>query len=150
MHGRLGWIAVGLLLAVPVMAQAQQSGARDQVPPAKQSATKKTAKPATKPAATSDAASRRLPSTGIDRTTAGPARSTERPIPREQPTALGRLSIPGGSLGYESETSMKAYDLSDGRRVPGYENIQRNDSSYFGLSVRMPTSGSLFRSHGAD
>ena len=29
--------------------------------------------------------------------------------------------------------------MSDGRRVPGYDNIQRNDSSYFGLSLRMPT-----------
>ena len=77
-----------------------------------------------------------------------------RPIPREQPAALGRISIPGGSLGYESETQIKAYDMSDGRRVPGYENIQRNDPSYFGLSLRVPTGSqsapSLFRSHAVD
>jgi hypothetical protein len=42
----------------------------------------------------------------------------------------------------ERETQLKAYDLSDGRRVPGYDNIQRNDASFFGLSLRMPTSSS--------
>jgi len=109
------------------------------------------AKPSAKPAA---AAARRVPQANDDHTVAGSARPTERPIPREQPTALGRVSIPGGTLGYESETSMKAYDLSDGRRVPGYENIQRKDSSYFGLSLRLPTGSqsapSLFRSHGID
>ncbi len=170
MRGRKGWIALGLLVAAPVMAQAQQGGnsgnrlmfdpngvqttgqggAREAAP-AKPStpaapAAKKPAKPETKPAA----AARRPSSATDDRTAAGSARLNERPIPREQPTALGRLSIPGGTLGYESETSMKAYDLSDGRRVPGYENIQRQDSSYFGLSVRMPTSPSPFRSHGAE
>ncbi len=64
--------------------------------------------------------------------------STARPVPREQPN-LGRLSLPQGSLGYEGKTQMQTYDMSDGRRVPGFENIQRNNSSYFGLSLRMPT-----------
>ena len=149
MSGRFGWMLVGLLVAAPVIAQAQQSGARETASPAKQPAAPKTAKSAPAKPNSKPAAARRLPQTTAG-TLAGSARPAERPIPREQPTALGRLSIPGGSLGYESETSMKAYDLSDGRRVPGYENIQRNNSSYFGLSVRMPTSGSLFRSHGAD
>jgi hypothetical protein len=68
-------------------------------------------------------------------------RSAERPIPREQ-TTLGRVSLPQqGSLGYESRTQMQTYDLSDGRRVPGFDNIQRKDSSYFGLSLRLPTAG---------
>jgi hypothetical protein len=65
--------------------------------------------------------------------------ATGRPVPREE-TNLGRLAIPQGTLGYESRTQLQTYDMSDGRRVPGYENIQRNDSSYFGLSLRMPTS----------
>ena len=129
--------------------------ARDAAPVAP---AKKTAKPSAtsdaKPSAKPAAAARRLPQANDDRTVAGPARPTERPIPRVQPTPLGRVSIPGGTLGYESETSMRAYDLSDGRRVPGYENIQRNDSSYFGLSLRLPSSSqsapSLFRSHGID
>ncbi len=77
------------------------------------------------------------------------ARAVERPIPREQLTPIPRVTIPGGSLGYESQTSLRAYDMSDGRRVPGYDNIQRNDSSYFGLSIRMPTGG-LLRSHAPD
>jgi hypothetical protein len=73
--------------------------------------------------------------------TATSQRTSERPVPREQPNALGRISVEGATLGYESQTQMKAYDMSDGRRVPGYDNIQRNDSSYFGLSLRMPTFG---------
>ena len=99
-----------------------------------------------------------------ERATTNTARSTERPIPREQPGALGRVSLPEGSLGFEGKTQLKDYDMSDGRKVPGFENIQRNDSSYFGLSLRMPTGGgssysssssspslsppSLFRDHG--
>jgi len=93
----------------------------------------------------------------IGDTTATTTRSaSDRPVPREE-TNLGRLSIPQGTLGYESKTQMQAYDMSDGRRVPGYDNIQRNDSSYFGLSLRMPTaptssSSSPFAlgSHGAN
>ena len=76
----------------------------------------------------------------INDATATQTRSADRPVPREQPN-LGRLSLPQGSLGYESKTQMQTYDMSDGRRVPGFDNIQRNDSSYFGLSLRMPTVG---------
>jgi hypothetical protein len=76
-----------------------------------------------------------------NRDTAVSQRASERPIPREQPNALGRISVEGATLGYESQTQMKAYDMSDGRRVPGYDNYQRNDSSYFGLSLKMPTFG---------
>ena len=74
-----------------------------------------------------------------DATVAAQSR-TARPIPREE-LNLGRVTLPQqGSLGYESKTQLQSYDLSDGRgRVPGYDNISRNDSSYFGLSLRMPT-----------
>lgn len=85
--------------------------------------------------------------------TASTRSATDRPVPREEPN-LGRLSIPQGSLGYESRTQMQTYDMSDGRRVPGYDNIQRNDSSYFGLSLRMPTAPTsspfALGSHGAN
>lgn len=114
-------------------------------PSARAAASKPPRSAATRPASADDAANRAPP---------GTARSTpERPVPREQPAALGRLDLPGGSLGYESRTQMRTYDLGDGRRVPGYENIQRNDSSYFGLSLRMPTSSSgssIFGRHGAE
>jgi hypothetical protein len=85
-------------------------------------------------------------------TPTGSTRTPDRPVPREQAPALGRLSLPEGTLGYESRTQMQTYDLSDGRRVPGYDNIQRNDSSYFGLSLRMPTgiSPAYTRDHGAN
>ena len=86
--------------------------------------------------------------------------TSARAIPREQPAPLGRVALPQGSLGFENQTQIKAYNMSDGRRVPGYDNIQRNDSSYFGLSLRLPTAAtsssssssppSLFRDHGAN
>ena len=73
-----------------------------------------------------------------DATATDAPRSVDRPVPREQPN-LGRLALPQGSFGYEGRTQMQAYDMSDGRRVPGFDNIQRNNSSYFGLSLRLPT-----------
>lgn len=94
-----------------------------------------------KPVAAKPAPARR-PATAersINDNTANQNRSTARPVPREE-VNLGRVALPQGSLGYESRTQLQTYDLSDGRgRVPGYDNIQRNDSSYFGLSLRMPT-----------
>jgi hypothetical protein len=86
-------------------------------------------------------------------TPTGSTRTSDRPVPREQAPALGRVSLPQGSLGLERETKLNAYDLSDGRRVPGYDNIQRNEPSYFGLSLRMPTgttSPTYTRDHGAN
>jgi hypothetical protein len=116
-------------------------------PAVRQTAVPPPAPPAAKPAATpkppARAATARRPAqaeTGNRDTIAG-QRASERPIPREQPNALGRISVEGATLGYESQTQMKAYDMSDGRRVPGYDNYQRNDSSYFGLSLKMPTFG---------
>jgi hypothetical protein len=98
-----------------------------------------------KPAARTAAAPRRAAPAErrIGDATSGVTTNTAagRPVPREE-TNLGRLAIPQGSLGYESRTQMQTYDMSDGRRVPGYDNIQRNDSSYFGLSLRMPTAPS--------
>jgi hypothetical protein len=108
------------------------------------------AKPTPKPAPRATAAAPAKPAPArraaptervMNDTIAAQTGSTARPVPREQPN-LGRLSLPQGSLGYEGKTQMQTYDMSDGRRVPGFENIQRNDSSYFGLSLRMPTAGS--------
>ena len=134
MPSRHGFIAIAALvcLAVPASGLAQQDGGSAK--PAGQPANAAQKKPA-KPAAATGAAVAPQP--------AQAPRITERPIPREQLTPIGRLTIPGGSLGYETQTAIRAYDLSDGRRVPGYDNIQRNDSSYFGLSIRM-------RSHAPD
>ncbi len=126
-------------------ASAQQGGAAASVSerssagkPADAKAAKKSGNAPSKPARPTAGTNQVQPS-------ANAPNSSERPIPREQLAPIGRVTVPGGSLGYESRTSINAYDLSDGRRVPGYENIQRNDSSYFGLSVRMP-----MRSHGVD
>jgi hypothetical protein len=113
--------------------------------PAVRSATKSNLAPRAvenSPAPPASARRAAQPARDANRTGTDNARSAERPIPREQPTPLGRLSIEGATVGLERETQLKAYDLSDGRRVPGYDNIQRNDASFFGLSLRMPTSSS--------
>jgi hypothetical protein len=151
-------------------AQQQPAATRQVIAPPPQAAP-----PAPKPAARATAAAPAPAKPAPVRRTAPPERvmndtvatqtgSTARSVPREQPN-LGRLSLPQGSLGYEGKTQMQTYDMSDGRRVPGFENIQRNDSSYFGLSLRMPTlnspspssssssswsSPSTFGSHGAN
>ena len=120
----------------------QQPAARQVIAPQPQAAPP-AAKPAARAAATAPAkpapVRRAAPTERVmNDTIAAQTGSTARPVPREQPN-LGRLSLPQGSLGYEGKTQMQTYDMSDGRRVPGFENIQRNDSSYFGLSLRMPT-----------
>jgi hypothetical protein len=120
----------------------QQPVARQVIAPQPQAAT-----PAPKPAARTTATAPAKPAPArraaptervINDTTAAQTRSADRPVPREQQT-LGRVPLQQGTLGYESRTQMQTYDMSDGRRVPGFDNIQRNDSSYFGLSLRMPT-----------
>lgn len=110
---------------------------QQQVPQQAQQRTAPAPKPAAR-AATPRNQAATPPRTAGDATPNTASRSAERPIPREE-TNLGRLSLPQGSVGYESRTQLQAYDLSDGRRVPGSDNLQRNDSSYFGLSLRMPT-----------
>ena len=123
---------------------AQQPASRQVIAPQSQAAppAPKPAARAASTAAVKPAPVRRAAPTErvINDATATQTHSANRPVPREQPN-LGRLSLPQGSLGYESKTQLQTYDMSDGRRVPGFENIQRNDSSYFGLSLRMPTVG---------
>jgi outer membrane biosynthesis protein TonB len=123
--------------ATPAPAPATKQSAAPQPPAAP--AVKPAAAP--KPPARAITARRPAQAETGNRDTATSQRASERPIPREQPNTLGRISVEGATLGYESQTQMKTYDMSDGRRVPGYDNIQRNDSSYFGLSLKMPTFG---------
>ena len=126
--------------------QQQQPAARQTIAPSPQAAPGPAPRPAARAgnSAPTRAPAPRRPTPAersVSDATANTTRSADRPIPREQ-TNLGRVALPQGSLGYESRTQMQTYDLSDGRRVPGFENIQRNDSSYFGLSLRMPTANS--------
>ncbi len=112
-------------------------------------------KPAARTATTPPrpANTRRPPASENAANGAGAARSSDRPIPREQPASLGRVDLPSGSMGFENRTALRDYDMSDGGKVPVFDNIQRNESSYFGLSIRMPTpssSPSWMREHGAN
>ena len=125
-------------------------GAQAAKPATKPQPAARTASGSSAPAQPAAPARRPAPIT-TDRAAPEPGRAAERPVPREQAPALGRVALPQGSLGYEGRTQMQTYDMSDGRRVPGFENIQRNDSSYFGLSLRMPTTSvmpSFSRDHG--
>lgn len=99
------------------------------------------------------AAARRAPATETASDPAKPgSRAAVNAAPIETPR-LGRVPLTTGTFGFENQTQLKDYNMSDGRKVPGFDNIQRNDSSYFGLSLRMPTgtsSPSLLRDHGAN
>ena len=112
----------------------QQPATRQAIAPQPQAAP-----PAPKPAARATAAAPAKPTAApraaptervINDTAAAQTRSTDRPVPREQQT-LGRVPLPQGTLGYESRTQMQTYDMSDGRRVPGFDNIQRNELVVF-------------------
>lgn len=133
----------GQSLQQPAVQQAATPQPQAAPKPAPRAAAAASANPApAKPAAAKPAPARRpvtAERTINDTTAANRNQSTARPVPREE-VNLGRVALPQGSLGYENRTQLQTYDLSDGRgRVPGYDNIQRNDSSYFGLSLRMPT-----------
>jgi hypothetical protein len=49
-----------------------------------------------------------------------------------------------GSFGLETETALKPNQFSDGRPTPGLETVKRQDPSYFGLSLSVPTNDPLF------
>jgi hypothetical protein len=46
-------------------------------------------------------------------------------------------------LGLETSSRVNTYQFEDGRRIPGLENTTRNEPSYFGLSVSVPTRGNI-------
>ena len=55
-----------------------------------------------------------------------------------QPT-LGRIPFETGTIGLTTNKQYNNTMFSDGRITPGFENVQRKDSSYFGLSLSVPT-----------
>jgi hypothetical protein len=57
---------------------------------------------------------------------------------------LGRIPLEQGSLGFETESKFKPNEFSDGRRVPGQETVKRQEPSYFGLSLSVPTDNKSF------
>jgi hypothetical protein len=56
---------------------------------------------------------------------------------------LGRLNLDTGSVGIQTESQFKEGHFSDGRRVPGLETVKRDQPSYFGLSLSVPTHDKL-------
>ena len=56
---------------------------------------------------------------------------------------LGRIPLQSGSIGFSGEAQVKDNKFSDGRRVPGLETDKRNEPSYFGLSLSVPTNERL-------
>jgi hypothetical protein len=64
------------------------------------------------------------------------------PEPANKPdAALGRIPLKSGpgSFGFETETQIKPDRLPDGRPVPGFETSARQNQSYLGLSLSVPT-----------
>jgi hypothetical protein len=62
-----------------------------------------------------------------------------RDVPRVSSQGLGRVPLDQGSFGFETQSQFRHDQFSDGRKVPGHEAIRREDPSYFGLSLQVPT-----------
>jgi hypothetical protein len=77
-------------------------------------------------------------------------RSSASPWTEKFPTIstprFGRVPLEQGqgSFGFETETNVKANELSDGRPVPGLEATTRDSPSYFGLSLSVPSHDKSF------
>ena len=57
---------------------------------------------------------------------------------------FGRIQLDTGSIGLETEAKLKENRFSDGRVVPGLETVKRQEPSYFGLSLSVPTNSNSF------
>ncbi len=68
-------------------------------------------------------------------------RSNPAPAPEPVGSQFGRLQLETGSVGFETQTQFKDNKFSDGRTVPGLETQKRDGTSYFGLSLSLPTTG---------
>jgi hypothetical protein len=83
------------------------------------------------------------------------ARAGTRTPPDDAPRSLGRTPL--GTLGFETETKLKSKEFPDGRPIPSFTNNKFQNSTYFGLSLTMPTesqsqssSDNSIQRHGAD
>ncbi len=65
--------------------------------------------------------------------------SANSPPPLQERAPLGRLQVNQGTFGIETESKFKEGEFSDGRRVPGLETTKREQPSFFGLSLSVPT-----------
>ena len=104
--------------------------AKQQPPRPKAASRADTAKRTTQPRAT--------------RPAAAPPRETARLTAKDTAPApaqpkIGRIPFETGTLGFTTDTQYKTMEFNDGRRTPGFENIQRKDSSYLGFSLSVPT-----------
>jgi hypothetical protein len=140
-------IAFGAALPAPAMAQA---GTTDRTV---QSTAGSNPQGARKPAKPSDAAKKTISTqpaarnSNVDAWTINHALpSGSKAVQSDSTTGsslsnLGRMQLETGSFGVETESRFKDNKFSDGRTVPGLETDKRAGSSYFGLSLQLPTSG---------
>ena len=68
-----------------------------------------------------------------------PSPATTKTTTQINQPALGRVPFETGSIGLTTNRQFDHTKFSDGRVTPGFENVQRKDSSYVGLSVSVPT-----------
>ncbi len=73
-----------------------------------------------------------------------PAQQRTKDVPTIDGAPSGRVPLESGSFGLETNTRLKANTFDDGRRIPGRETNQRNDPSYFGLSLTVPNDSKQF------
>ena len=105
--------------------------------PAKPAPAKRPVAP--KPANNNDAAADRWTIEQALPSQAATARSRKSDVTFSSTPSLGRVPLDTGSFGIETDTKLKAYEFSDGRRTPGLEYETRQPPSYFGLGISVPT-----------
>lgn len=75
----------------------------------------------------------------IEHALPGRPASQTRDVPQISSPNLGRVPLDTGSFGIETKSQFKQNEFSDGRTIPGLETTKRQEPSYFGLSLQVPT-----------
>jgi hypothetical protein len=68
-----------------------------------------------------------------------PPTAAARPAPEIAPPTIGRIPFETGTIGLTTNKNYYNSTFSDGRVVPGFENVQTKSPAYFGLSLSVPT-----------
>ncbi|MBM3528771.1 MAG: hypothetical protein FJX62_11830 [Alphaproteobacteria bacterium] len=79
------------------------------------------------------------PTWTIEQALPGKPAAQSRPVPRISAQSPTRVPLETGSFGLETKSQFRQNQFSDGRTIPGLEARKRDDPSYFGLSLQVPT-----------
>jgi hypothetical protein len=138
----VGMLATLAAFAVAAPVQAQNSSIDGTLAPNRSVTRQKQSNPTrqkTPRSDTSAARTRQATTPAPTATALQPAHSRDNP---REITPLDPVKLDQNlRLGLETSSKVNTYRFEDGRRIPGLENTTRNEPSYFGLSVSVPTRG---------